>query len=200
MQGNDTNIITVTDKLKTFTGKLGLWARKLERKQCAKQVTLELISVSKITWLICSPGFCKYFPEAVTDKYKWITDPFHADSPQNYDFSLEEGNYINIISDTPLKVRFPRKSYIEFWVRIGEEVPYLSWKSCEQSPSFHNILPVQDWIFSSGSQQNKVSFYERPFLNSRSFTINYVQRSNHIHPTNPGMKRVFYFSQLSKMH
>jgi hypothetical protein len=53
--------------------------------------------------------FCKYFPEAVTDKYKWITDPFHADSHQNYNFSLEEGNYIDIISDTPLKVQFPRK-------------------------------------------------------------------------------------------
>jgi hypothetical protein len=42
--------------------------------------------------------FCKYFPEAVTDKYKWIMDPFHADSPKNYGFSLEEGNYIDIIS------------------------------------------------------------------------------------------------------
>jgi hypothetical protein len=72
--------------------------------------------------------FCKYFPAAVTDKYKWITDPFHADSPQNYDFSLEEGNYINIISDIPLKVQFPRKSYIEFWVCIRQEVPHLSRK------------------------------------------------------------------------
>jgi hypothetical protein len=28
------------------------------------------------------------FPEAANDKYKWITDPFHVDSSQNYDFSL----------------------------------------------------------------------------------------------------------------
>jgi hypothetical protein len=76
-----------------------------------------------------------HFPEAVTDKYKWIMDPFHADSPKNYDFSLEEGNYIDIISDTPLKVWFPRKSYIEFWVRIGEEVPHLSRKVV------NNLLP-----------------------------------------------------------
>jgi hypothetical protein len=39
-------------------------------------------------------------------------------TPQNYDFSLEEGNYIDIISDTPLKVQFPRKSYIEIWVAL----------------------------------------------------------------------------------
>jgi hypothetical protein len=32
--------------------------------------------------------FSKYFPESLRDKYKWITDPFHAESLQNYDFSL----------------------------------------------------------------------------------------------------------------
>jgi hypothetical protein len=56
--------------------------QKTRKKTVWKQVTLELISVSKITWLICSPGFVEYFPEAVTDKYKWITDPFHADPPE----------------------------------------------------------------------------------------------------------------------
>jgi hypothetical protein len=60
---------------------------------------------------------------------------FHADSPQNYDFSLEEGNYIDIISDTPLKVEFPRKSYIEFWARIEREVLHLSRKVV------NNLLP-----------------------------------------------------------
>jgi hypothetical protein len=82
--------------------------QKTRKKTLWNQVTLELISVTKITWLICSRGF--YLPEAVTDKYKWIMDTFHADSPQNYDFFLEEGNYIDIISNTPLKVQFPRKS------------------------------------------------------------------------------------------
>jgi hypothetical protein len=32
MQGNDTNIIIMTDKVKAFIGKLGLWVRKLEGK------------------------------------------------------------------------------------------------------------------------------------------------------------------------
>jgi hypothetical protein len=48
-------------------------------------------------------------------------------TPQNYDFSLE-GNYTDIISYTPLKVWFPRKSYIEFWMCTGKEVPPLSRK------------------------------------------------------------------------
>jgi hypothetical protein len=62
-------------------------------------------------------------------------DPFHPDWPQNYNFSLEEGNYIDLISDTPLKVQFPRKSYIVFWVGIGDEVPHLSRKVV------NNLLP-----------------------------------------------------------
>jgi hypothetical protein len=27
--------------------------------------------------------FSKYFPETVSDKYKWIADKFHTESPQN---------------------------------------------------------------------------------------------------------------------
>jgi hypothetical protein len=74
--------------------------------------------------------FSKYFPEAISDKYKWITDAFPAGLPQNYNFSLEEEeNYIDIISHTSLKVRFPKKSYVEFWVRIGDEFPHLSRKA-----------------------------------------------------------------------
>jgi hypothetical protein len=69
--------------------------------------------------------FSKYRPETIRDKYKWITDQFHVDSPQNYEFSLEEEeeeeeeeNYIDVISGTSLEVQFPRKSYIKFWVGI----------------------------------------------------------------------------------
>jgi hypothetical protein len=40
--------------------------------------------------VILPPRFSKYFAEAVSDKYKWITDLFRTDSPENYEFSLEE--------------------------------------------------------------------------------------------------------------
>jgi hypothetical protein len=74
-------------------------------------------------------SFSKYFPEAVSDKYKWIMDPFHVDLLQNYDSSLEEDEkYIDIISDT-LKIQFRGKSCIEFWVGFGGEFPHLSRKA-----------------------------------------------------------------------
>jgi hypothetical protein len=72
----------------------------------------------------------KYFPEAVSDKYEWITDSFHVDSSQNYNFSLEEEeNYIGIISHSSSEVHFSLKPWIEFWVRIGGELPHLRRKA-----------------------------------------------------------------------
>jgi hypothetical protein len=56
-------------------------------------------------------------------------EPFHVDSPQNYvSFLEEEENYMEIIFDTSFKDQFPRKSYIEFWVTIGEDFPHISRK------------------------------------------------------------------------
>lgn len=51
-----------------------------------------------------SSGFSKYFPEVLSDKYRWMTDPFHVNSLPDYEFSLEEGgNCIDIISNTSLR-------------------------------------------------------------------------------------------------
>jgi hypothetical protein len=111
MHGKDTNDIAVTEKVKAFIGKLGSWNRKLQGK------SLDIFSRSKDFVEEKSVGtsdtgidqcikdhsvnlhsrFSKYFPEEISDKYKWITNPFHAVSPQNYDFSLEEDeSYIDI--------------------------------------------------------------------------------------------------------
>jgi hypothetical protein len=44
-----------------------------------KQVTLELII--KSDHLVVQSRFSKYFPEAVSDKYRWINHAFHATCP-----------------------------------------------------------------------------------------------------------------------
>jgi hypothetical protein len=41
--------------------------------------------------VILQSRFSKYFSEAISEKYKWITGQFRTYSPQNYDFSLEGG-------------------------------------------------------------------------------------------------------------
>jgi hypothetical protein len=92
----------VTDSVKAFIGKLGLSVRKLEGtssdvfprlKNFVEENRVEK-SDTRIDQCIKShlvnlqARVFKYFPEAVSDRYKLITDPFHADSTQNYDFSL----------------------------------------------------------------------------------------------------------------
>jgi hypothetical protein len=97
MQGNDTNIIIVTDKVKAFIGKLGLWVRKLEGNSLDEFSHLkDFVEESSVGTNDTGTGQCikdclvnlqsmfsKYFPEAVSDKYKWIMDPIHVDTPQN---------------------------------------------------------------------------------------------------------------------
>jgi hypothetical protein len=34
--------------------------------------------------------FCKYIKEGISDKYVWIRDQFHDDSPQYYEFLLKK--------------------------------------------------------------------------------------------------------------
>jgi hypothetical protein len=75
-------------------------------------------------------GFSKYFPEKMNDKYSWIRDPLHEVSPPHNDFSLEEEEeYIDVASDTSLKLRFRLESLTKFWVGVGEEYPHLSKKA-----------------------------------------------------------------------
>jgi hypothetical protein len=75
MRGNDTNIIVVSEKVKAFAGKLGLWVRKIGRKSldmfsrlkdfveenCGNKPTPKLTSISKATRLFRSPGFLSVF-------------------------------------------------------------------------------------------------------------------------------------------
>jgi hypothetical protein len=82
-------------------------------------------------------GLSKYFPEKMNGKYSWIRDTFHEVSPSNNDFSLEEEeNYIDLTSDTSLKLKFRWESLTEFWVVVGEEYPHLSKKAINILLSF----------------------------------------------------------------
>jgi hypothetical protein len=100
--------------------------------------------------------FSKYFTEAVSDKYKRITDSFHVDSPQNNDFSLLKkklySHYIYYFLKSSVSCEVEHRIFGGHW----RGVPSPHQKSFEHPPSFHNNLPVREWIFSSGTHQNKV--------------------------------------------
>jgi hypothetical protein len=129
--------------VKALIGKLGLWVRKLKGKSLdmlshlndfveEKSVETKDAGIDqciKDHLLNSWSRFSKYFPEAVCDKYKWITGPFYAAMPQNYDFSLEEANYINILPHSTLKVQLLWKLQTKFWVGNRRDLPPFSRKA-----------------------------------------------------------------------
>jgi hypothetical protein len=60
-------------------------------------------------------------------------------------FTLEEDDFIDFIPDTSLKIRFSRKSYIEFLVYFGgvflhlSRKAYLQWQPSKQYRSMTNL-------------------------------------------------------------
>jgi hypothetical protein len=134
MQRYDTNILVVSDKVNSFVRKIGLCNSKIEERNLDMFPKLNAfiednnmeISETEIERCIrehlinLQSSFSKYFPEKMNDKCSWIRDTFHEVSPPNNDFSLqEEENYIDLTSDTSLKLRFRWESLTEFWVGVG---------------------------------------------------------------------------------
>jgi hypothetical protein len=129
MQGYDTNILVVSDKVNAFVRKMGLWISKIEERNLHMFPKLNTfiednnMEISKTGIEQCirehlinlQSSFSKYFPEKMNDKYSCIRDPFHEVSPPNNNFSLkEEENYMDLTCDTSLKLRFRRESLTEF--------------------------------------------------------------------------------------
>jgi hypothetical protein len=144
MQGYDTNILVLSDKVNAFVRKIGLWISKIEERNLDMFPKFNVfiednnMEISKIGIERCirehlinlQSSFYKYLPEKMNDKHSWIRDPFHDVPPPKNDFSLEEEeNFIDFTSDTSLKLRFRRESLTGFWVGIGEEYPHLSKKA-----------------------------------------------------------------------
>jgi hypothetical protein len=141
-QGYYTNIPVVSDKVNAFVSKIGLWISKIEERNLDMfpnlSVFIEEMEINETGIEQCirehlinlQSSFSKYFPEKMNVKYSWIIDPFREVSSPNNDFSLEEEeNYIDLTSDTSLKLRFRRDSLTEFLVGVGEEYPHLSKKA-----------------------------------------------------------------------
>jgi hypothetical protein len=124
MQGCDINILVVNDKVNAFVRKIGLWkgsliqlylsfifsGKYLEKLDC-RLIKCSLIHcsipVSLISILLSS---IKAFN--LGNMFKLLSSILliHEVSPPNNDFSLEEEeNYIDLTSDTSLKLRFRRE-------------------------------------------------------------------------------------------
>ncbi|KAL4702887.1 hypothetical protein ACJJTC_005798 [Scirpophaga incertulas] len=119
LQGNNTHILKLSEKIAAFRKKLQLWITKLKEgggQDCFPQlynyaasnelvVSQDLITLFTEHLAKLTEYFSKYFADDDVEKFAWIQDPFHAQSPQGFT-SQDEESLIELSCDSSLKTRF----------------------------------------------------------------------------------------------
>ncbi|XP_030289596.1 zinc finger BED domain-containing protein 5-like [Sparus aurata] len=102
LQGPNTNVLTLSDKVTGFKRKLERWAVSL----------LE--------------SFNKYFPDDDTpEKYDWICQPFTASTAHHLSSELQDA-LLDLSSDRTLQTAFSACTLEEFWLSVATEYAALS--------------------------------------------------------------------------
>ena len=135
LQGKDKHLPQVTDKITSFTRKLAMWGRKLDEGNTDSFENLhELVDTTVYDATSVIPHiqqhissllgfFKKYFPEN-SSQYDWVRDPFNAPAPTGFS-SAEEDQFIDMTSDSTLRLRFTSQTLSEFWLSVEREYPLL---------------------------------------------------------------------------
>ena len=141
LQGKDTHLLQLHDKITAFKRKLQLWKTDLliNNEQCDSFHFFHLNSLSgnlsvqnivecdmfHLDALISH--FEKYFSEGM-EKYNWIRNHFldNANAPQGFT-SLGAEQFIDLTSDLTLKNIYNTNSLISFWVKA--EFPFVGSKA-----------------------------------------------------------------------
>ena len=150
LQGKNTHLLHLYDKIAAFKRKLQLWKSDLliNNEQCdsfpllkshlnslSGIISLPIADECDLKTVMCShldaliSHFEKYFPEDM-EKHNWIRNPFvdNANTPQGFT-SLEAEQFIDLTSDFTLKSIFNPNSLISFWVKAGTEFPLVGCKA-----------------------------------------------------------------------
>ncbi len=136
LQGPNTNILTMNDKVDAFVKKLERWAERVEQgnvemfpelEEHLEENGLSLSSLKEhITGHLRSllEQF-KYFPkEKQPEVYDWIRKPF-SKSRTHLPTNLEDA-LLELSSDRTLKSLFSNSTLPEFWIAVADEYTELS--------------------------------------------------------------------------
>ncbi|XP_069092632.1 protein FAM200A-like [Pleurodeles waltl] len=138
LQGNNTTILQLSDKVSGFKKKVILWKCSvskgdykcfpsleefLQDNEMALKEELRTVFVLYLSQLHFY--LQKYFPEDEVEPIKWVRDPFNAEIPQHFN-NEEAEQLIDISSDSTLKVQFQSLSLLEFWCQTQDEYPVIS--------------------------------------------------------------------------
>nr|XP_055065380.1 SCAN domain-containing protein 3-like [Misgurnus anguillicaudatus] len=137
LQGPNTNILTMNDKVDAFMKKLERWAERVEQGNVDMFPELEEhleesgLSLSNVKVHVTShlrsllEQFHKYFPQNTQPElYDWIRQPF-SESPRHLPSNLEDA-LLELSSDRTLKTLFSNSTLPEFWIAVSEEYRELS--------------------------------------------------------------------------
>lgn len=136
MQGRDTYILQVQDKVRAFSKKIMLWSNKLqegvtEMFPLLHQELLSCDDLGSISPLIQShlehlQGYFKnYFPDLENTHVNWVRNPFAPSVGCSLDLKSQE-ELIDMTNSGDLKLNFEALPLSDYWLHVRKDYPTLA--------------------------------------------------------------------------
>ena len=139
LQGPNTNVLILSDKVTAFKRKLERWAVRVEGGSVEMFPELDDfmesydITIQTMKGIITShlrsllESFNKYFPNDDTpEKYDWIRQPFTTSTTAHHLPSELQDALLDLSSDRTLQTAFSACALEEFWLSVATEYAALS--------------------------------------------------------------------------
>lgn len=139
LQGNETSVLELHDKIQAFRKKLLLWRNKMAEinlGECFPTVhsflteneiqlpeEIKAIFIRHLSELFVQ--IQKYFPEDEVRQHDWVKQPFTTETPVNLPL-IEQEQYIDISSDSNLRNTFFNLSLLSFWTNVKNQYPEIA--------------------------------------------------------------------------
>ena len=136
MQGRDTYILQVQDKVRAFSKKIMLWSNKLqegvtEMFPLLHQELLSCDDLGSISPMIQShlehlQGYFKdYFPDLENTHLNWVRNPFSPGVGSSLDIKSQE-ELIEMTNSGDLKLNFEALPLSNYWLHVRKDYPTLA--------------------------------------------------------------------------
>ena len=140
LQGRNENILSSTDKIRGFMGKLILWQEALEQgsmemfplASAAPQAARERALFAEHLQTL-KERFERYFPRvADIEDFDWIRAPFNQESSTQKLILREREECAELRMDRTMKLKFSELPLDQFWLASASEYPTISRHAIEQ--------------------------------------------------------------------
>uniref|UniRef100_A0A3P9LLJ5 HAT C-terminal dimerisation domain-containing protein n=1 Tax=Oryzias latipes TaxID=8090 RepID=A0A3P9LLJ5_ORYLA len=146
LQGRNSNIFFVADKVQAFQRKLSLWSKRAHEERLDMFPLLSDILESspqvKISHSVSqhlsqlAEKFAEYFPEDPREGHMWVVDPFSVYPTEN-DVALPshlESQLLEVSTDSTLKGQWGKLDLGSVWIVVSKEYPLLALRAVKVLP------------------------------------------------------------------